>query len=59
MLGEETVLSGVLAGRGPGRIARNHLESNVQFTVNENFLSPLGPTPVDKRPTAGDDRNMR
>jgi hypothetical protein len=36
MLGERTVLFGVFAGRGPGRVARNRLESFTQFSRNEN-----------------------
>jgi hypothetical protein len=59
MRAEGTVLFGVLAGRGPGRIARNRLESFAQFTWNETFSSPLGPTPVDGQRTAGEGRKMR
>jgi hypothetical protein len=59
MLGEKTVLFGVLAGRGPGRVARNRLEPFVQFAGNEKVASPVGPTPVDRQPTAGEGRKMR
>jgi hypothetical protein len=59
MLGEETVLFGVLAGRGPECAPRNRLKSFAQFAGNEKFSSPLGPTPVDRRPTAGEGRKMR
>jgi hypothetical protein len=48
MLGDGTMLFGGLAERSPGRIARNHLESFVQFAGNEKFSSPLGPTPTDR-----------
>jgi hypothetical protein len=48
MLGEGTVPFGLLAGRRPGRVARNHLESFTQFAWNENFSSQLGPTPVGR-----------
>jgi hypothetical protein len=59
MLGEGTVFFGVLAGQGPGRIARNRLESCAQFVGNENFLFRPGLTPVDRRHTAGKDRKMK
>jgi hypothetical protein len=36
MLGEGTVLFGVLADRGSGSVARNRLESFAQFTRNED-----------------------
>jgi hypothetical protein len=39
MLGEKMVLFGVLAGRGPGRVARNRVESFTQFAGNETFSS--------------------
>jgi hypothetical protein len=45
---------GVLAGRGRGRVTRNRLEAFAQFTGNEIFSSPLGPTPIDRRLTAGE-----
>jgi hypothetical protein len=59
MLGEGTVLFGVLASQGPGRVTRSRLEPFVQFAENENLLSSLDPTLVDRRPTAGEDRKMR
>jgi hypothetical protein len=59
MLGEGTVLFGLLAGRGPERVARNCLESFAPFAGNEQFSSPLGPTPVDRPPTAGEGRKLR
>jgi hypothetical protein len=59
MLGEGTVLPGVLAGRGFGRVARNRLELFTQFAGNEKFSSPLRLTQVDKRPTAGESRKMQ
>jgi hypothetical protein len=54
MLGEGTIFFGVLAGRGPEHVVRNRLESFAQFAGNENFSSPLGPTPIDRQPTAGE-----
>jgi hypothetical protein len=59
MPGEGTVLFSALADRGPGRVASNRLESFAQFAGNENFSSPLGHTPVDKRLTAGAGRKIR
>jgi hypothetical protein len=59
MLGEGTVLFGVLSVRGPGRVARNHLESFAQFAENENVSSALSLTLVDRRPRAGEGRKMR
>jgi hypothetical protein len=59
MLEEGTVLFGILAGLGPGRVARNHLELCVQFVGNENLSSPLGPTPVDRRPKTCEGCKMR
>jgi hypothetical protein len=59
MLGEGTVLFGLLTGRGSGRVARNRLELFAQFAENQKFSSPLGPTPVDKRSTASEGRKMR
>jgi hypothetical protein len=58
LLREGTVLFGVLAGRGPGRVARGCLEPSAQFAGNEKFSSPLGPTPVDRWPTAGEGCKM-
>jgi hypothetical protein len=55
MLGEGTVLFGVLAGR----VARNRRELFAQFTGNEKFSFPLGPTSVNRRSTAGGGRKMR
>jgi hypothetical protein len=37
MPGEGTVLLGGLAGRGPGRVARNRIELFAQFGGNQNF----------------------
>jgi hypothetical protein len=48
MLGEGTILFGVFAGRGYGRIARNRLGSFAQFAGNEKFSSPLGLTLIDR-----------
>jgi hypothetical protein len=59
MLGKRTVLLGVFAGRGPGRVARGRYELFAQFTGNEKFPSPLSPTPTDRRSTAGEGRTMR
>jgi hypothetical protein len=59
MPGEGTVLFGVLAGRGAVRVTGNHLESFAQFAEKEKFLSPLGVTTVNRRPTAGEGRKMR
>jgi hypothetical protein len=59
MLGEGTVLFGVLAGRGPGHVACNSLEWFAQFAGNEKFSSPLGATSVDRRSTTGEGREMR
>jgi hypothetical protein len=59
MLGEGMVLFGVLAGRGPGCVALNRLESFTQFAGNGKFSSPLGPTPVGRRFTADEGRKMR
>jgi hypothetical protein len=59
MLREGILLFGVLAGRGPGRVTRNRLESFAQLAGNEKFSSLLGPTPVDRRPPAGEGRKMR
>jgi hypothetical protein len=40
MLGEETFLFGVFAGRGSGHVTRNCLELFAQFAGNEkNFIS--------------------
>jgi hypothetical protein len=43
MPGERTVLFSVLAGRRPGRVARNNLESFAQFAGSENFHLRLVP----------------
>jgi hypothetical protein len=59
MLGEGTVLFGLLAGRGPGRVARNHLVPFAQFAGNHKFSLLLGPTPVDRRPMADEGRKIR
>jgi hypothetical protein len=59
MFGEGTVLFSLFAGRGPGHVAFNCLESFAQFAGNDNFSYPLGPTPDDRRPTASEDRKMR
>jgi hypothetical protein len=59
MLGRGTVLFGGLAGQGPGPVARHRLELFPQFAQNETFSFPLGLTPVDRRPTAGEGRKMR
>jgi hypothetical protein len=53
------VIFGALVGRGPGRVAGNRLELFAQFAGNEQFSSPQDPTPVDRRPTAGEGRKMR
>jgi hypothetical protein len=49
----------VFAGRAPGRLARNRFEPFTQFAGNERFSSPLGPTPVDRRPIKGKGRKMQ
>jgi hypothetical protein len=59
MIGEGIVLFVVLAGRGPGHVARNRLELFAQFPGNEKMSSPLGSTPVDKRPPAREGRKMQ
>jgi hypothetical protein len=59
MLGEGTVIFGIFAGRGPGRVACNRFESFAQVAGNEKFSSPLGPTPVDRRLTAGEGHKIR
>jgi hypothetical protein len=59
MFREGTVAFGALAGRCPGRVARNRLESFAQFTGNAKFSSLLGPTPVDRRPMTGEGCKMR
>jgi hypothetical protein len=46
MLGEGTILFSALAGRGPGRVARNRLESFAQFAGNENFHLRWVPHPL-------------
>jgi hypothetical protein len=48
MLGEQTVLFGVLAGRGPGCTARSRLKSFTQFAGNANLSSLLGPTLINR-----------
>jgi hypothetical protein len=56
MLGEGTLLFGIIAGRGPGHVARNRLELFAQFAGNEKSSPLLGPIPAHKRPTAGESR---
>jgi hypothetical protein len=59
MLREGTVLFAVVAARLSGHVARNRFESFTQFAGNKKFASPLGPTPVDRQPTAGESCKMR
>jgi uncharacterized protein YfaA (DUF2138 family) len=58
MVGEGTVLFGRLAGRDTARVASNRVELFAQFAGNEKVSSPLGPTPVDRRPTSGEGRKI-
>jgi hypothetical protein len=58
MFGEGTILFNILTGRGPGRVARNCLELFAQFAGNGKISSPLGPTPIDRQPTARDGGKM-
>jgi hypothetical protein len=40
-------------------LAGNRLDSLTQFAGNEKFSSPLGLTPVGRRPTSSEGRKMR